>query len=122
MGLAEEFSLDGVAVLPVPALALAELETVLAGQTYHKRGERIIARMPAPGKLLLDRMGQFRKMAIALTAVEARYLPNLDPKMPMKAALLAAGVTHLESQDRDTERMLVALSAIVEVTSLGPDG
>ena len=61
-------------------LALPELETMLARQTYHKRGERIIARMPKPSPPLLDRMAQFRKMTIALTAVEARYLPNLDPE------------------------------------------
>ena len=53
---------------------------MLARQTYHKRGERIIARMPKPSQPLLDRMERFRKMAIALTAVEARYLPNLDPE------------------------------------------
>jgi len=61
-------------------LALPELDAMLARQTYHKRGERIIARMPKPSQPLLDRMGRFRKMAIALTAVEARYLPNLDPE------------------------------------------
>ena len=61
-------------------LALPELDAMLARQTYHKRGERIIARMPKPGEPLLDRMERFRKMAIALTAVEARYLPNLDPE------------------------------------------
>lgn len=61
-------------------LALPELDAMLARQTYHKRGERIIARMPKPSQALLDRMERFRKMAIALTAVEARYLPNLDPE------------------------------------------
>ena len=61
-------------------LALPELDAMLARQTYHKRGERIIARMPKPSQPLLDRMGRFRKVAIALTAVEARYLPNLDPE------------------------------------------
>ena len=61
-------------------LALPELDAMLARQTYHKRGERIIARMPKPSQPLLDRMERFRKMAIALTAAEARYLPNLDPE------------------------------------------
>ncbi len=53
---------------------------MLARQTYQKRGERIIARMPKPSQPLRDRMERFRKMAVALTAVEARYLPNLDPE------------------------------------------
>jgi hypothetical protein len=61
-------------------LALPDLEAMLARQTYHKRGDLIIARMPKPGQPLLDRMARFRKIAIALTAVEARYLPNLDPE------------------------------------------
>ena len=61
-------------------LALPELDAMLAGQTYHKRGERVIARMPRPSQPLLDRMERFRRMAIALTAVEARYRPNLDPE------------------------------------------
>lgn len=65
---------------PYQLLALPELDATLARQTFHKRGERIIARMPKPGQLLLDRMERFRKLAIVLTAVEPCYLPNLDPE------------------------------------------
>jgi hypothetical protein len=36
--------------------------------------------MPKPGQVLLDRMERFGKLAIVLTAVEPRYLPNLDPE------------------------------------------
>jgi hypothetical protein len=61
-------------------LALPDLEAMLATQRYHKRGDLIIARMAKPSQPLLDRMVRFRKIAIALTAVEARYLPNLDPE------------------------------------------
>ncbi len=70
----------GLLYSPYQLLALPELDAILARQTCHKRGERIIARMPKPSQPLLDRMERFRKMVIALTAVEARYLPNLDPE------------------------------------------
>jgi hypothetical protein len=70
----------GLLYSPYQLLALPELNAILAEQTYHKRGEQIIARMPKPSHPLLDRMERFRKIAIALTAVEARYLPNLDPE------------------------------------------
>lgn len=70
----------GVLYSTYQLLALPELDATLARQTFHKRGERIIARMPKPSQLLLDRMERFRKMAIVLTAVEPRYLPNLDPE------------------------------------------
>ncbi len=70
----------GLLYSPYQLLALPELDALLARQTFHKRGERIIARMPKPSQPLLDRMERFRKMAITLTAVEARYLPNLDPE------------------------------------------
>jgi hypothetical protein len=59
-------------------LALPLLEDSLRRRTYHKRGTHRIARLPAPHQLLLDQMGQMRKMAVALTALEARYLPKLD--------------------------------------------
>ena len=65
---------------PYQLLALPELEAVLARQTYQKRGNKLIARIPKPSQPLLVRMDRFRRMAIALTAVEARYLPNLDPE------------------------------------------
>jgi len=70
----------GLLYSPYQLLALPDLDAMLSKQTYHKRGERVIARMPKPPQLLLDRMERFRKMTIALTAVEARYLPNLDPE------------------------------------------
>jgi len=70
----------GLLYSPYQLLAVPELDALLARQTFYKRGERIIARMPKPSQPVLDRMERFRKMAIALTAVEARYLPNLDPE------------------------------------------
>ena len=59
-------------------LALPVLQDILRMRTYHKRGTHRIARLPAPHGLLLDQMGQMRKVAVALTALEARYLPKLD--------------------------------------------
>ena len=70
----------GVLYSPYQLLALPELESMLAKQTYQKRGSQIIARLPEPHPLLLDRMLQLRNMVIALTELEARYLPNLDPE------------------------------------------
>lgn len=70
----------GLLYSPYQLLALPELEATLAKQTYHKRGKRIIARILEPSQPLLDRMERFRKMAIAITAVEPRYVPNLDPE------------------------------------------
>lgn len=61
-------------------LILPQLGYVLAGRTYQKRGERLIARLPKPDPILLDRTEKLRKMIIALTALEPRYLPNLDPE------------------------------------------
>jgi hypothetical protein len=59
-------------------LALPVLEDRLRRRTYHKRGTHRVARLPAPHPLLLDQIGQMRKMTVALTALEARYLPKLD--------------------------------------------
>jgi hypothetical protein len=39
----------------------------------------VIARVPDPGRILLDRAVRLRTMAVMLTALEARYLPVLDP-------------------------------------------
>jgi len=61
-------------------LALPLLEDSLRRRTDHKRGTRRIARLPAPHRLLLNQMGQMRKVAVALTTLEARYLPKLDPE------------------------------------------
>lgn len=61
-------------------LMLPELEDLLADRTTHKRGERRIARLPAPDAALLQMAERYRRMAIALTALETRYLPNLDPE------------------------------------------
>lgn len=38
----------------------------------------VIARLPEPGPILRDRTSKLRTIAVALTALEARYLPKLD--------------------------------------------
>jgi antitoxin component HigA of HigAB toxin-antitoxin module len=62
-------------------LALRELKGVLDGRRYQMRGGRRAVRLPAPHPMLLDRMGYLRKIVVAVTALEARYLPKLDSEM-----------------------------------------
>jgi hypothetical protein len=45
----------------------------------------VIVRLPDPGPILLDRVVRLRAMAVARTAVEARYLPALDPEWLINA-------------------------------------
>lgn len=72
---------SGVLYSPYQLLTLPELKAVLAERTYRKHGKGTIARLPMPtNPVLLDRIERLRKMAIVLTAIEARYLPNLDPE------------------------------------------
>jgi hypothetical protein len=71
---------NGLLYSPYQLLALPTLGNVLAERTYQQRGKRRIARLPRPDQMLLDLAGRLRKTAIALTALEARYLPSLDPE------------------------------------------
>jgi hypothetical protein len=57
----------------------------LDGPLCHLKGWRtsrgtVIVRLSDPGRLLLDRAARLRTVAIALAALEARYLPGLDPE------------------------------------------
>jgi hypothetical protein len=96
----------GVMYSPYQLLVLPDLEALLAKATYHKRGARIIARLPEPSPVLVDQMERLRRAAIALTAVEARYLPNLDPEFiqltnvgdPKEWANYRAGFDPLQAQ------------------------
>jgi hypothetical protein len=60
---------------------LPALENILAKRTYQKRGKHRIARLSTPHSLLVDRMEHLRRIAVALTALEARYLPKLDSEL-----------------------------------------
>jgi hypothetical protein len=62
-------------------LALPVLGSILDKRTYQMRGKHRIARLPTPHPMLLDRMERLRKVVVALTALEARYLPKLDPEL-----------------------------------------
>lgn len=61
-------------------LALPELHTVLATRRRYRRDLRIISRLPKPDDFFVTRVARFHRIATALTALEARYLPKLDPE------------------------------------------
>jgi hypothetical protein len=50
------------------------------GSNTRRRGEHVVTRLPKPHEFVLERAATFRRIAIALTALEARYLPKLDPE------------------------------------------
>jgi antitoxin component HigA of HigAB toxin-antitoxin module len=62
-------------------LALPVLKGLLDKRTYQKRGTQRIARLPTPHPLLVDRIENLRSIVLALIALEARYLPKLDPQL-----------------------------------------
>lgn len=71
----------GLLYSPNQMLVLPELKSLLAKQTSHRRGKVTIARLPKPANPVLpDRVERLRKVAVALVALEARYLPALDPE------------------------------------------
>jgi hypothetical protein len=61
-------------------LALPTIENILASRRYQQRGKQRVARLPEPDPLLRHGTEKLRKIVLALTALEARYLPNLDPE------------------------------------------
>jgi hypothetical protein len=61
-------------------LVLPEIDSLLAQRRYRRRNSHRVAWLPQPSPLLLDRAQKLRGMAITLTALEARYLPKLDPE------------------------------------------
>ena len=61
-------------------LVLPELQSVLNGRQYRRRNGRIVGWLPKPHEFVLQRAVKFRRIALVLTALEARYLPKLDPE------------------------------------------
>jgi hypothetical protein len=62
-------------------LACPELDGLLARREGWRTSRgTVIVRLPEPGPILLDRAVRLRTMAVVLTALEARYLPVLDPE------------------------------------------
>lgn len=59
-------------------LALPDLRDILSQRRQRIRDHQLITRLPAPSSFTLDWIAKFRPMAIALTALEARYFPKLD--------------------------------------------
>lgn len=71
---------DGLIYSQYQLLMLPEIEGLLARRTHHRRGERWVVRLPQPGRFLPNHAQKLRTTGIALTALEARYLPKLDPE------------------------------------------
>jgi hypothetical protein len=62
-------------------LVLPELKSVLSKKRHRRsRNGKLLTRLPKPDKSLLGRAVRFRTIAVVLTAIEARYLPKLDPE------------------------------------------
>lgn len=61
-------------------LVLPELDGWLARARHRLRDRQLMIRLPEPSRLVRDRAAQFRSIALVLTALEARYLPKLDPE------------------------------------------
>ncbi len=60
-------------------LCLPEVETLWARRRLTVRSGRQVVRLPQPHPRLIDRARSLRDLAIVLSALEARYLPKLDP-------------------------------------------
>ncbi len=61
-------------------LALPHLEGLLDKRPYLTRGKYRVTHVSTPHPSLVERMQHLRQVAVALTALEARYLPKLDPE------------------------------------------
>lgn len=61
-------------------LALPELESVLSDRRYVRRHGKTVTRLPEPHQLVVERCAKLRRIALALIALEARYMPKLDPE------------------------------------------
>ncbi|WP_410675537.1 hypothetical protein [Amycolatopsis sp. cmx-4-68] len=60
---------------------LTEVGRLLDHRKYRRREHDIIDILPAPHPHLVGQADEFRRIAIMATALEARYLPKLDPDM-----------------------------------------
>jgi len=61
-------------------LALPVVEPLIAGARYHRRGKNLYPRLEGPEPNTKDEAVRLRRIAAVIAAVEARYLPNLDPE------------------------------------------
>jgi hypothetical protein len=61
-------------------LVLPELDELLHHRRPRRRSGRLVRWLPKPHASLVDTASRFRCMAVVLAALEARYLPKLDPE------------------------------------------
>ena len=62
-------------------LVLPEIEGLLdQARRRRRRDGRVVTQLPEPHRLLRQRAAQVRSRAVMLAALEARYLPKLDPE------------------------------------------
>jgi hypothetical protein len=62
-------------------LICPEIDALLSHRTRRRSADgKVRTRLPEPHPILVAQAGRFHRMAIALTALEARYLPKLDPE------------------------------------------
>jgi hypothetical protein len=59
-------------------LALPLIQDTLATRRYYRRASRPYPRLSEPDQTTKELAGRLRRIAAVLTALEARYLPNLD--------------------------------------------
>lgn len=57
---------------------LPRLRPLLQHRRRHLRNRRLATRLPVPDRHYLESLTVFRRVAVVLTALEARYLPTLD--------------------------------------------
>ncbi len=55
-------------------LVLPELRPVLSRRRYRRRNEQVVSWLPTPHEFVLERAVKFRRIAVVLAALEARYL------------------------------------------------
>lgn len=61
-------------------LTLTQIEGVLSQRKYRRHNGKWVASLAAPDTFQLQAALRFRKIALAATALEARYFPALDPE------------------------------------------
>jgi hypothetical protein len=71
---------DGLLYSRYQLLILPHLSTILSLARWIGSGERPAIRLPTPSAALMEQAQHYHEIALVLTAIEARYLPNLDPE------------------------------------------
>jgi hypothetical protein len=61
-------------------LVLPEIREYLVHRRHRRWEKGFITVLPQPDEFLVDRAERFRRIAVVLAALEARYLPGLDPE------------------------------------------